>query len=230
MGNVKNETGNRYGRLTVIKEADRSNKRARWLCQCDCGNKVVVIGKNLRNGNTKSCGCLNRELFLKSSITHGLSKHSLYSRWKSIKGRCYTESHTSYPYYGAIGIRVCPEWRHSFPAFLSWCLRNGWQTGLEIDRKDNKGDYCPQNCHFVSHRDNVLNQRLLRITNKSGYQGVGCHNETGRFTSYITINKKQQYLGFFATAKEAAIVRDKYIIANNITHEYKLQILNNGDK
>lgn len=58
MATLKNEIGNIYGYLTVIARATNdSSGRARWLCQCKCGNQVEVLGKSLRNGNTKSCGC-----------------------------------------------------------------------------------------------------------------------------------------------------------------------------
>ena len=59
---LKNEIGNTYGYLTVIERAENTKEgRARWLCQCKCGNTVVVLGKHLRSGNTKSCGCYQKE-------------------------------------------------------------------------------------------------------------------------------------------------------------------------
>ena len=60
---VKDETGKRYGRLTVIRRYEKDGKRgqALWVCRCDCGNEKIARGYNLRNGDTKSCGCLREE-------------------------------------------------------------------------------------------------------------------------------------------------------------------------
>lgn len=54
--------GERYGMLVVIRrEADDTSRHCRYLCHCDCGNDVVVLGGSLRIGKTRSCGCLRRE-------------------------------------------------------------------------------------------------------------------------------------------------------------------------
>lgn len=66
---VTDETGNRYGRLTVLKRVGSdSDGKATWLCQCDCGNTVVAAGKNLRSGNVKSCGCYMRDVVSQRSL------------------------------------------------------------------------------------------------------------------------------------------------------------------
>lgn len=64
-----NEIGNTYGRLTVIEKSESKNNRAQWLCQCECGNQIVVSGKLLRNGHVKSCGCLKKEILIKRNIS-----------------------------------------------------------------------------------------------------------------------------------------------------------------
>ena len=68
MGKFIDETGNIYGRLTVISRAPNKDYRASWLCRCQCGNEVVVIGKDLRSGHTTSCGCYVREISTKNLI------------------------------------------------------------------------------------------------------------------------------------------------------------------
>ena len=84
---MKDLTGNKYGRLTVLHATDRPpnhrDKKVWWLCECDCGNTVAVIGERLRNGQTKSCGCyrldVSREVARKlgkTSVKHGLSRTS----------------------------------------------------------------------------------------------------------------------------------------------------------
>ena len=72
MGGVIDETGKVYGYLTVIERAENSKEgRARWKCKCKCGNEVIVLGKALRNGNTKSCGCYQKEQATKSNEARG---------------------------------------------------------------------------------------------------------------------------------------------------------------
>ncbi len=76
--------------------------------------------------------------------------------------RCYRKKQNDYPRYGGRGIRVCNEWRHSWRAFLDWALSHGYRQGLQIDRIDNNGDYCPENCHFVTPKENARNKRNNR--------------------------------------------------------------------
>lgn len=69
---LKNEIGNTYGYLTVIARTENSKEgRAMWLCKCKCGNEVIVLGKHLRSGNTKSCGCYQRERATQSNLQRG---------------------------------------------------------------------------------------------------------------------------------------------------------------
>lgn len=73
-----------------------------------------------------------------------------YISWINMLLRCYCEVHQSYKYYGARGIKVCDEWRHDYRAFGEWALTHGWKPGLVIDRINCRGDYCPDNCRWVS--------------------------------------------------------------------------------
>lgn len=93
---------------------------------------------------------------------------SIYWMWKSIKQRCLNPKCVAYKNYGARGIDVCDEWM-KFEPFCEWALNNGWQRGLDIDRIDNDSGYYPNNCHFVSRKENVNNRR---ITTKLTIDGV----------------------------------------------------------
>jgi hypothetical protein len=100
-------------------------------------------------------------------ITHGLSKNPIYRLWHQIKKRCYNSADISFKWYGGRGIKMCSEWENSFVSFYSWCLKNGWEKGLSIDRKDNKKDYSSENCTFVlrsinsqrRHQDSPVNHK-----------------------------------------------------------------------
>jgi len=104
------------------------------------------------------------------SIKRGVKDYPLCKKWIDIKRRCLNESATNYKDYGGRGITVCKEWENSLSTFIDWCINNGWEEGLEIDRMNNNGNYEPDNCRFLSHQDNMINQRLMRENNTSGYR------------------------------------------------------------
>ena len=168
MGNVKDMTGQRFGRLTVIERAGTLGNRAAWLCKCDCGREHVVRGKLLRNGNTVSCGCYAKERAREASITHGMKKTRLYEVWHGMKSRCLNERDRRYKNYGARGITICDEWRNSFESFRDWALANGYRDDLTIDRKDNDGNYCPENCCWSTSKEQSNNRRSNKLIT---YQG-----------------------------------------------------------
>lgn len=220
---MSNLIGIKFGRLTVLELLGKDSYSHNILyCQCKCGKFTEIRENNLRSGKTKSCGCKFQELVTK----HGLSKTPEYSIYNGMVQRCYNLKHKNYPDYGGRGISVWDKWRNDFKSFYDWCQENGYKKGLQIDRIDNDGNYCPENCRFVTCRENILNKRLIMSTNTSGYCGVS-QNKTGKYRSHIKMYSEQIYLGTFDTAREAAIARDKFIIKNNLTKDYKLQVLTN---
>ena len=213
--------GQRFGRLIVIERAASDKHRnSKWRCKCDCGNETIVLGFNLKNQNTESCGCLHKK--------HGLYNHPLYAVYHSMKGRCENQNNSDYDRYGGRGIKVCDEWRNDLKKFYDWCIKNEWNKGLEIDRIDNDGNYCPENCRFVTTLENSHNRTLLRNDNKTGYVGISYDRAAGKYRSRIQsvlspLNGKSRNFGYFEAIEEAVIVRDKFIIENNLP--YELQIL-----
>lgn len=164
------ETGNRYGRLTVVCRAGSAKSGgARWLCQCDCGGKKVVLGSKLRRGETRSCGCLEQETrvyngYRRMRHTHNMSRSRLYGVWTGMKKRCCNPSHPHFKDYGGRGISVCDEWLDDFYAFAAWALSHGYDENAPkgkctLDRIDSDGDYCPENCRFA---DMVVQQNNRR--------------------------------------------------------------------
>lgn len=159
---MRDETGNRYGKLTVIK-FDHLNKsrNAYWLCACDCGLTTVVCGAYLHNGHTTSCGCTKREFF---QTKHGHSdKERLYGVWEQMRSRCNNPNNPRYSTYGANGISVCEEW-NDYEAFRRWSFANGYEDRaglprrehLSIDRIDPAKGYSPENCRWITVSENSM--------------------------------------------------------------------------
>lgn len=170
--NIKDMTGLRFGRLTVLSiTPKRHNRCVIWLCKCDCGKTVEAQGSYLRNGETKSCGCLHDETISKNLIpfspTHGGYKDRLHGVWTSMLTRCRNPNSESYHNYGGRGITVCKEWETSYQAFKDWAYSNGYDENAEygkctLDRIDVNGNYCPENCRFISAHEQCKNMRVNR--------------------------------------------------------------------
>jgi len=165
--NIRTSPGDTYHHLTVIRELpERKGRQIYYECQCECGNIISVRGSNLRNGNTKSCGCFKIQQLIERSTVHsgaGRRKEPLYKIWSGMRQRCYDSNADKYSRYGGRGINVCDRWQdyNSFRDDMS----SGYKPGLELDRIDNDGDYCPENCRWVSHKTNCRNKSTNRIIN-----------------------------------------------------------------
>ena len=107
--------GQRFGGLVAVERVGEIGSRSQWLCICDCGGKTVASVSNLRNGHTKSCGCLVSKTTTKNRTKHGHKKKTevnrLYPVWRNMKQRCELPSHLHYKSYGGRGISVCDEWK-----------------------------------------------------------------------------------------------------------------------
>ena len=158
------EIGKRFGRLLIVSENSKRSKsrQIRYDCLCDCGNEVTTTGTSLRNG-TLSCGCIRVEMLVERVTIHGLSKHKLFTKWYSLRERCFNESTNRHERYGGRGIGVCKEWMEGFMPFYNWAISNGWKPGLTIDRKDNDKGYSPENCHFVTFAENNRNMSTSQV-------------------------------------------------------------------
>lgn len=176
MPKLNDRTGERYGRLVVLKRGpDKILKSGRkvvqWECLCDCGNTTLVTTTSLGGGLTKSCGCLNDEKRKDPKIkhhTHGHRNERIYEIWHGMKARCYNPSSDSYNNYGFRGITVCEEWKNNFQNFYDWAIKNGYQDNLSLDRKDNNLGYSPENCRWITQKEQQRNKRNNRLLTYKG--------------------------------------------------------------
>jgi hypothetical protein len=146
--------------LTYIEEAaphiskgGNRYRRAKFLCHC--GKYFITVIGRVKSGHTASCGCLYRK--------HGLTGTTLYAVLKTFIFRCNNPKSGRYHRYGARGIKVCKEWMENPRSFYDWANSHGYKAGLQIDRIDNDGDYCPSNCRFVTQTENVRNSTVAKL-------------------------------------------------------------------
>ena len=161
--------GERFGRLTIIKEVECRNWVRRFLCRCDCGVERIVRLGALRNRSVVSCGCYMREnnsrVMSERNKTHGLSKTRLYRIWCGMKSRCYNSNDTTYKNYGGREIEICDEWlgENGFITFYNWAMQNGYADNLTIERNNHEGNYEPDNCRWIPIEDQAKNTRRIRL-------------------------------------------------------------------
>lgn len=169
MSKVADLTNSRFGRLVVLSRAENGKYRhARWKVVCECGTTKTVLSTCLVHGNTKSCGCLNRERARERNITNFKHGHSRlrspeYTVWKSMLARCINPNVKCYFRYGGNGITVCERWRgkDGFVNFLS--DMGPRRVGTTLGRFGDVGNYEPDNVAWQTNAEQVAEQKKKRL-------------------------------------------------------------------
>jgi len=193
MGKLIDLTGQRFGRLIVVKRmGSNSQNKPLWSGQCDCGNTVIVAGSHLRIGHTKSCGCLMREASKERATKHGFTRTRFYQIWKGMRQRCLNPNNPSYKIYGGREIGIYREWgefaafkKDMHESYLKHVEKFG-EKNTTIDRTDGSKSYSPENYRWATYMvqgSNTRQNTLLTFGNESKYlsewaRKVGIQHQT----------------------------------------------------
>lgn len=161
----KDSIGKTYGRLKVIKRVENKGKMIAVECICSCGKTKTIILSSITEGKTTSCGCYQKSKASEANTTHGHKKDykwtGVYLSWQDMLKRCTNPNSIGYKNYGGRGITVCSRWLNSFENFLE--DMGDREDGLSLDRKDNNGNYEPENCRWATRKEQNSNRRDTRL-------------------------------------------------------------------
>ncbi len=196
----KDLTGKKFGLLTAIEQSGETSWRnILWKCKCQCGNEVVVPSGKLVSGRKHDCGCMETINRSKAASKHGITaggKPRTFIIWNGMKSRCNNPKSVSYKNYGARGIKICEEWM-TYENFHKWAIANGYADGLEIDRIDNNGNYCPSNCRWITQAENrkkTRNIHNITINGETHNVSEWCRMlHMSKSTAYKYLKKGDQY-------------------------------------
>lgn len=170
------EAGKKYGRWFLEGPAVRVTfgyrgkvHLRRWLhvCTCDCGQIRIVERNALVSGHSTSCGCRQKEVVGRLRKSHGKTGTPEYRNWRAMIQRCYDKNTKAYPNYGGRGIKICDRWLEADgQGFLNFLADMGPRPGYKrasVDRVDNDGDYCPENCRWATNQIQCNNRRTCKM-------------------------------------------------------------------
>ena len=211
---TKDMTGERYGRLTVLKHMGTKNKNAIWLCKCDCGNEVIVQRSNLIMGHTTSCGCYQKE---RVSLSH--KKYNTYDL-SGEYGIGYTQEGVIFYFdledYELIKNHYWHEHKEGYirtkidnlnRPMMHQIISEKYFDGNMLDHIDgNPHNNKKENLRIATQFENTKNHKVYK-NNQSGCSGVRFLENSNKWQSYIYYNYKNNQLGLYDSFEEAVNAR-----------------------
>jgi len=198
--------GDRFNRLTVTGEDEKhvypsGKTRRKLIAICDCGTEKSYLINQITSGKTKSCGCFNMD----NLTTHGMFNTRQYQCWADMKTRCDNSKNKFYDYYGGRGITYCEKWS-TFEGFWE-DMHATYDDTLTINRRDNDGNYCKENCEWDTRNFQGHMRRKLQGTKLNVIGGV-LNEKSGMISTAIKRDGKRILLGNYATEQEVAEAYD----------------------
>lgn len=214
------EKGNIVNNLKILQQTvNNKHGKRQFLCECLlCGNDKIILATHINTQRATSCGCDHYQKISEAKKTHGKAFSSEYNSWQHMKRRCTNENYHAYHRYGARGIKVCDRWLNSFENFYA-DMGDKPTPEHQLDRIDNDGNYEPNNCRWVTPKENSNNRGKQK--NKVGYTGVSYRKN--RYEVSFTVNRKHKYVGVFKTLEEAVNARKNAIINYNKNNNTNLK-------
>lgn len=215
-------TGQRFGRLVVREQGPPKmygksmNKRTTWICDCDCGGEVTVLATSLKNGMTKSCGCLFKEIMSKPRKKNKYDLSGEYGIGYTVKGEefyfdleDYDKIKDFYWYSnnGYIVSRIIKNKKEKTILFHRYIMNAPFNMLVDhIGGSETIHDNRKSNLRIVTKQQNGMNHRI-QTTNTSGKSGVWYERKINKWRARIYINSKDTHLGCFNTKEEAIQAR-----------------------
>lgn len=200
------DIGSVFGRITVVGEMVRVNKKSmvEVVCQCSPISFYVRLD-GLKSGTTKSCGCFHKDLVKDLFTTHGMTGTTAYSSWQGMKDRCTNPNNSRADRYLLRGISFPDNWK-SFENFWE-DMAEGWYEGADIDRIDFDANYSKENCRWVD-RDIGNHNKSKPEDCTSSYKGVYYDKQRDKWTARLNRNGIIHLQKRFDTEYEAALAYD----------------------
>ena len=200
--------GQRFGRLVALEPIGKNeHSLVLWRCECDCGKICEAESHSLLRGSKRSCGCLRQEVTRQRSLRHGAcinhGMSSEYHIWSSMRQRCENPKDKTFKDYGGRGIKVCKRW-HDFKNFYEDMGKK--PKGKSLDRHNNDGNYCPENCRWATPHEQRVNSRPKSCGFQKQREFVGFDPKHTSIYSEISINRFARQHGLCASCISACLL------------------------